>query len=484
MRSEQLATPPPDAHLEPVRLEDVAAEAPEDERVTAMLAHSIDVSVFAPAVEAQDPPDAADTLETLDVDDAADVVFRMTDEAAARDLAEMHEPLAVMLLEDLADEHGPAEPARYLGLMEPDDAVDLLQAMPGDLRERILAVFPGPKAVQLEQLSAYDPETAGGLMTLDFAAVPTTATKIQAVDILRSDLSWEFNHVYCVDDQQRLEGVVSLRQLLICRADQPLRELMRTPVDVVHPDLDREEIAAAFERYEYTTLPVVDLAHRLLGVVTVDDVLEVIREEATEDAYRMVGAGKGEAVYTGIRAKLMGRFPWLLVNLFTSFLAAFVVLQFNELIEQIVVLAVLMPVIANQAGNAGQQSLAVTLRGLVLGEIRSGRVWPLIWRELALGLVTGALVGVIVGAGVALMAALGLVPNISWRLGIVVALAMTGSLGVGCLVGTAMPVVMERLKRDPATASTIFLTMATDTVSFLTFLGLASVFRTAIVGGP
>ncbi len=454
-------------------LEDVTANSPDDDRIAEMMDNTIDVAAFAPAMAALEPADAADALEELDVDDAADVVYEMEDEVAAHDLAEMQLPLAVTILEDLACDHGPLEPARYIDLMDPDDAVDLLQAMSDEMAFGILNALPGEKAAILERLLVYDPETAGGMMTTEFVSVSNLLTRKEAIDRIREQSVWAFNIVYCVDSSEQLVGVVSFRRLLISEDDVTVDSIMTKSTEVIRPDLDREEIAEKFQRYDYTVMPVVDQADRLLGVITIDDVIDIIHEEQTEDAYRMVGAGKSEAIYSSVWDKFKGRFPWLIVNLFTSCIAAIVVLQFDDLIARIAVLAVLMPVIANQAGNAGQQSLAVTLRGIVLGEIRTTHVWPLVWRELGLGLLTGLIVGVSAGIFITILGATGIYPEINWHLGTVVMIAMTGSLAAGCLVGTAMPLLMERLNRDPATASTIFLTMVTDSVSFLTFLGLA-----------
>jgi magnesium transporter len=269
---------------------------------------------------------------------------------------------------------------------------------------------------------------------------------------------------------------VSPKSLLVSSANDSIEELIDDELDYLRPETDREEIAAAFERYDYTEMPVVDRAGRLIGIVTVDDVLDIIRAEHTEDAYKMVGAGVGEAVYSSIGQKFRGRFPWLVVNVFTSMVAAFVVFQFDYLIAELAILAVMMPVIANQAGNAGQQSLAVTLRGLVLGEVRGKRAWPLVRREVTVGVINGFIVGSAIGLCVCLMALTG-VRNVQWTLGIVIALAMTVSVAAGCLAGSAMPLLLDRFEYDPATGSTIFLTMVTDSVSFLTFLGLASILQ-------
>ena len=210
-------------------------------------------------------------------------------------------------------------------------------------------------------------------------------------------------------------------------------------------------------------------------MVEVDDVIEIIRAVTAEDAQLMVGAGAEEAVYSSAYDKLRGRLPWLIVNLVTSSLAAFVVLQFDDLIAEIAILAVLMPVIANQSGNAGQQSLAVTLRGIVLDQIRPRESFRLIVREGLVGLVNGLVAGFFVGLAVT---TIGMISGrLEWQLGVVSAIAMTFALTIGTISGATLPLLMKRLGADPATASTIFLTMITDSMSFLVFLGLATMLQ-------
>lgn len=455
------------------RLADVTALSPQDVQAANMVAHTIDAEALANVIELQEAPDAADTLEALDEEQAADVLEKMEDEAAAEALAEMQKPLAAGVITDLVDED-PTYAGRLLELMSPDDAADLLQALPEEPRGVVLAsMAPEPRRT-LAHLAKYDRESAGGLMTTEFLALKADMTVQQAIEYIRAhDLPEDTQTAMIVDAKGHLLGVMGLQRLLLARPAQHLSELMDAEVDFVRPDMDREAVAAVFDRYDYALLPVVDHDRRLLGVITFDDVIDIIREEQTEDTQKMVGAGAVEAVYSTLGTKVRSRFPWLLVNLLTSSLAAIVVLRFEHLIDELAVLAVLMPVIANQAGNAGQQSLAVTLRGIVLDEIRPGRIAHLLLREAAVGLFNGLVAGMLVGIGLSLIGGF-FTEGASWRLGVVAGMAMTGALTVGCFVGSAMPIAMRRLGFDPATGSTIFLTMTTDTVSFFTFLGLAS----------
>jgi len=476
-----MATEPED--LQRTVIEDPTVESPEDLRVAELLARDddvIDVPALAEAVEAQEPADAADTLESLEDEQRGDVLGEMDEEAAAEALSYMQKPLAVGVLEDLIEEDI-AFAGHLLGLMAPDDATDLLQALDDDRRTRLLAAVAAEPAVKLRELMTYDEESAGGMMTTDYLALRDDMTVHQATEAIRAtDVADDATHAFILDRRGRLLGVIALRRLLIARPHERLTAIMEREVDAIPPELDREDVAHEFERYDYSVLPVVDRDNRLLGMVTVDDVIDIIRAEHTEDAQRMVGAGAEEGVYSSVKEKLRGRLPWLLVNLVTSAMAAMVVLSFESLIAELAILAVLMPVIANQSGNAGQQSLAVTLRGLVLDQVQTGRVRTILRRETTVGLINGMIGGTVVGT---LLSVIGtMTDGPGWRLGVVAGLSMSIALAMGCLVGSSLPIIMRRLGFDPATASTIFLTMVTDSASFFIFLGLAKIFAAALLG--
>ncbi len=446
--------------------------SPEDQRVAELLEHSLDVSILASAVEAQQPADAADTLEALDEAEAADILEQMEVENAADALSRMVAPLAVSVLEDLAAEDADYA-AKLLAEMPADDAADLLQFASDGVMDAILSALPARDRGILEKLITFDAESAGGLMNPAVLEVRESLTVREAVAVIRdSDPDAETQNVYVIDESSRLAGILDYRRLVVSQASDLIGDICDRHVEAIPPELDREEVALEFEKYEYTELPVVDRHRNLLGVITVDDVLESIRAEGTEDAQKMVGAGGEEMVFSSIPDKLRSRIPWLVVNLVTSFVAAIVVLNFESLISEIAVLAVLMPVIANQSGNAGQQSLAVTLRGIVLDQVRTRVATALMVRESLVGAINGLLAGTLVAI------VLGMVSLVNgsevWRIGLVIAISMTFSLTIGTFTGTALPLVMRRFGVDPATASTIFLTMVTDSLSFFIFLGIAS----------
>jgi len=425
--------------------------------------------LMAPRVEELEAPEAAEVLETLEPEESAQVVKRMEEELAAEALAYMDPSLAVTVLMDLE----PLEAAGLVALMEPDDAADILQAMPKPMVEQLLSKLHPRQAAALGKLVLYDPESAGGIMTTGIIVVPETMTIGKAIEFIqRHEISPSQHDVYCVDDQKRLVGAIGLRELLLHPDKAAVGAWMERDLDAVLPTVDREAVARLFEKYDYLTVPVVDEQRRVLGMITVDDVIDIIAAEHTEDAYKQVGAGAHEAVYSPVHQKFKGRFPWLLVNLLTSQIAASVLFLYKDLIELVPVVVTVFPVIANQAGNAGQQSLAVTLRGLVRGEIRSDRVWPLIAREIMLGVVAGVSVGLVLWLSMWLIGAdmLGIHREFTWRIGLVAGVAMAAALCVGCLVGTLIPLLLDRTGFDPATGSSIFLTMMTDGCAYLTFL--------------
>ncbi len=461
----------------PHEVHDVEAVA---ERVETMVEADAPVADIALVVEQQEAPDAADIIERLDPLEQGKLVHEMDDRAAAEALAHMDPALAATVVRDLEA----AEAATLIEMMADDDAADLLQSLPESIRATVLHGVAPRRAAALGKLALYPPDTAGGIMTTDIRVVRASLSIGRAIErVKRLSLNEDQLELYCVDESQRFQGIISLRDLLIVDDDEIVADHMNRDIERLHPQDDQEEVARLFQRYDYLALPVVDAHERVLGMITVDDVIDIIAEESTEDALKQVGAGAREAVYSTLGAKLRGRTPWLVVNLLTATAAAAVLLAFHDMIEMIPIAAVIFPVIANQAGNAGNQSLAVTLRGLVLGQIHAQRVRPLIVKEAAFGLVTGVLVGVIFAAATGILGMIGhasgieLLAEFTWPLAIVTGLAMAGALLAGCLIGTLIPLFMERQGIDPATSSTIFLTMLTDMLSFAAFLGLVFVLR-------
>lgn len=452
----------------------VQVDVGADEQVEALLEADAAPADLAPMIEEQEAPDAADTLERLEPETSAAVLTAMDNESAAEALAHMVPELAATVLVDLPRDEG----AALLGRLETDDAADLVQALPRELAADLLSRLDPRRAGQIGKLALYDPETAGGLMTADFVSVRANHTIGEAIERVRRSPRTEIgSELFCVDDQGQLVGTITLRDLLLSDDRALAAAYMDTEIEMVTTDVDREDVARLFERYDLTMLGVVDQDRRLLGMVTIDDVIDIITMEHTEDALKQVGAGRGEAVYSSIGTKMRGRMPWMLINLITAQAAAAVLLLYHDLIALIPISAVIFPVIANQAGNTGQQSLAVTLRGMVLGEVYRDRIRTLLAREMLFGVLAGVVVGFVFSTGIAAMGAAGWISEMNWRIGVVAGLAMIAALHVGCLVGTSVPLIMQKLGQDPATASSIFLTCMTDSLSYLIFLTLLLVLQ-------
>lgn len=361
----------------------------------------------------------------------------------------------------------PEQAAGIVDELRPDDAVDLIAELPLDTASGILSSVA--HRADLERLLRYDESTAGGLMTTELVAVREDVPAAAAIEEIRrqGEEAESLYQVYCVDEDRRLIGLLSLQRLVLAPPERPVREIMEPALAVATPNLDQEEVARLMARYNVAAVPVVDARGVLLGRVTFDDVIDVVEQESTEDLLRFGGVSGTEHLGGGWWEAARLRLPWLFVNTITALFAASVVWAFRDAIDALVLLAVYMPIVAGQGGNAGTQALAVTVRRLALGQIPRGHEWPVVGKELRVGAFNGLAVGTAVGLVAAFV---GGTP----QLGIVVTLAMWANLLVAGLVGSVVPLVLQRLGADPAVASSIFVTPVTDACGFLFLLGLAS----------
>ena len=412
--------------------------------------------------------------------DIAEVLSNLSDEKAAELLHHLYlrraaaEPLGEMEPEDSADlitELDRDEATKILSRMDPDDAVDLLEELPEDLQQDILSHLNRKQSQILTKLLSYPPDTAGGLMSPEVVALPLTMSAQEAIDYLRrkTEEVETIYYAYVVDDAGKLEGVISLRDLVLARPETQLSALMRRDAISVPVNADAEDVARLFDKYNYYALPVVDSDHKLLGIITIDDVIDVIRDETTEDIYRSHGVPLEERVDTPWYVSVRGRLPWLYFNLLTAFLAASVVGAFESTIAKYAVLAFFMPIIAGQGGNAGMQTVTIVTRGIALGEVPKGEGWRLLSKELWLGLLDGVAMGLVVGA-------VGMLWKHTITLGLVVFLAMTFNMITAGIVGTVIPLSLRAFRLDPALGGSIFLTTFTDTLGFAFLFLLARAF--------
>ena len=416
-------------------------------------------------VDVSHPADAADHIEGLDIPDQVKFVKQLPVKDAANSIAEMELRDQAALMESL--NQGLA--VRIVESMSPDDAADLLESLDEEHRRALLKRMAAEDRAGLKALLTFDPDTAGGVMNTQVLILPETLTADQAVTTIRDQVEDKEipYYAYLVDPEQRLTGVVSLRDLLVAKRGVVLKDLVKAQsLITVKYDEDKEEVARLIGHYNLLALPVVDFGYRILGVVTVDDVIDIIHEEASEDMQAMVGAGADETTDSPVFYSIKKRLPWLVVNMLNSALAAYVVHLFEGTIAQMAVLAVLMPIVANQAGNTGQQALAVMIRQLAMEKFDRKRSWLAVFRELRIGLLTGVLIAGAVTGAIYLL-------GHNTLLAACVGLALGIDMLVGAVAGASIPLILREIGRDPAQASSIFLTAITDTGGFFALLGLA-----------
>jgi magnesium transporter len=422
-----------------------------------------ELNLFVRRARDFEPADLADVLTELDERERVAVVEALPPEVSSQALVEMPEEAHAEATLAALD---PERAAEIVEELEDDDAADILGELDHEKQERILSEVED--RADVDRLLRYDEETAGGRMTSHVVTVRDTATAAEALEEIRRQAEEvdDFSEVFVVDSDRRLLGVLPLKDLVISRPERQVREIM-APADIsVPPDLDQEEVARLMARYHLSTVPVVDGAGRLLGRVTVDDVIDVVEAETTEDLLQFGGVSADEELAARWTTAVRSRLPWLVVNLLTAFLAGGVVYFFQDTIRRAVVLAVWMPIIAGMGGNAGTQALAVTVRRLALGLIPRDLFIRVVGKEVLVGIANGLAIGLVVGMVAGLLGE-------GVRLGLVVFLAMTGNLLVAGFAGAFIPVVLERLGVDPAIASSIFVTTFTDVCGFLLLLGLA-----------
>lgn len=418
------------------------------------------------------PADVAQVLHALnDLDRHAvfTALARDDRQLAAASLSEMELSEGVALLRAIE----PQGIALVLQELPSDDATLLVAEFPAELQERLLDLMKVEASTDVQELLSFSEGTAGRIMTPDVFALSEDLTVGEAISAIQNasrDVELVF-YLYVVDARNHLVGVSSLRQLLLVPPTTPLKKIMNTDVISVRTDTDQSEVASVVARYNLIGVPVVDEENKLLGVVTVDDVLDVIREEATEDIYALAGVRSEESVVGSPLRSVRLRLPWLLVNLATAMLAASVVHAFQATIEKVVVLASLQSIIAGMGGNAATQALAVMVRGLALGEVTWENSRRVVLKEILVGLTNGLVNGLVAGVVVWLWFGFGLKMFI---IGGIVTLSLMINLVIAGIAGTVIPLVLKRFNADPALASTVFVTTCTDVGGFLSFLGLAT----------
>ena len=399
--------------------------------------------------------------------------------AAFNVLVEKNGKLAMETVSELGPEKGAEllalrsaeEIARLAQEIPSDDAAALIDHLPEELSAAVLDLIRPKPGGGVTELLEYQEKTAGRLMNPNVFALAEDLTAGESITALQNarDVEMVF-YLYVVDERRHLVGVVSLRRLLLVPPDTPLKRIMTTEVISARSDTDQEEVARQVASYNLLAIPVVDAENKLAGVVTVDDVIDVIKDEATEDVFRLAGVSADDGVLSPPGVSLRRRLPWLLVNLATAFLAASVVGLFSGTVKEVVALATFMPVVAGMGVNAATQTLAVIVRGLALGELTWTNARQALFKEALVGIGNGLANGLVGAIGVWVFT------RGDWALGLILMAAMIINMFVAATAGTLIPLGLRALKIDPALASSVFITTFTDVFGFLSFLGLGRIF--------
>ena len=427
-------------------------------------------------LQKQHPADLAAVygeLQERDRKAAFAVVVERSPKLAMESAAELGPEMAAQLLADRPAE----EIAKLIQEIPSDDAAALVDYLPEELSTAVLELMRPKESGQVGNLLEFPEKTAGRIMNPNVFALTEDLTVGEGISQLQSsrDVEMVF-YLYIVDARRHLVGVTSLRRLLLVSPETPLKRIMTPDVISVRVDTDQEEAARLVASYNLLAIPVVDEENKLVGVITVDDVIDVIKDEATEDIYRLAGVTSDERVSTPPGESLSKRLPWLAVNLVTAFIAASVVSLFEHTIDQVVALAVFMPIVAGMGGNAGTQTLTVIVRGIALGELNWGNTRKALVKEALVGLGNGLVLGTVGALVVWLMKG-------NPVLGGVLGLAMVINMFIAATAGTLIPLGLRAMKVDPALASSVFITTFTDVAGFASFLGLATVFLKYLVTG-
>ena len=410
------------------------------------------------------PADIADLIELAPGDERGDLIEALAGIVDADVYAELND----WVREDVIEEMEPQQVADLAAQLDTDDAVAMIEDLEQDDQLAVLRAMEPDDRAAVEEALTFGEETAGRLMQRDLIAVPEHWKVGQVIDYLRSsdELATDFWEVFVVSPNHHPVGTCKLSTILRSPRSTQVSDIMMRKQTLFPVDMDQEEVALKFQKYALISAAVVDPSGRLVGMITVDDIVHIIQEEAGEDALLLSGAGEGD-IYEPVADTYRARVRWLAANLLTALVASLVISRFEESIERMAVLAALMPIVAGVGGNAGTQTLAVTVRAIATNQLTGSNHWRTVWREIRVAVMNGLTIAVLIGIGVTLV--LG-----SSALGAVIAAAMLTNIVIAGLAGVLVPLGLERAGADPAVASSVFVTMITDSMGFLVFLGLAS----------
>lgn len=421
---------------------------------------------FQKLIDELQPYDIAKLFMELPVKHWNKFLLMMEPKQLAELVQEMDQPVQA----DIVRRLGVKTSSEVMNLMERDDLADFLNELSVDALEELLSAMKREDSQHIQSLMQYPPETAGGLMTNQYVWIRNYYTVQEAVDKLRSfaNMAENLYYLYVLDEQKKLTGVVSYRDLLLADKHEKVNDIMYSRVISVPLDMDQEEVARTIERYDFLSVPVVDGENRLMGIITVDDIIDVVMQEADEDIGKLAATGKTIDFTTGPITSSMRRLPWLLLLLLLGLISGSIISTFETTLQKVVTLAFFMPMIAGMTGNTGTQSLAIVVRGLVSQEPKRAVIFRLISRELTVGIIIGGICGLL---------AFGL--GFLWQgvmLGLVVGSSLFVTLIIGTMAGTVIPLILYKLKVDPAIASGPLITTLNDIFSLFVYFGIASYF--------
>jgi magnesium transporter len=461
--SENIAAAPPEDSSSPVDAEDRLRPEFVDRVLDAVEAG--DDETARKLVEPLHPADVADLIELAARDEREGLVKALAGIVGADVLAEMND----FVREGLLDEMEPQQVADIAGQLETDDAVALIEDLDEDEQQAVLMAMEPDDRAAVEEALGYPEESAGRLMQRDICAVPEHWKVGQIIDYLRStkELPTDFWEVFVVNAAHHPVGTCKLSTILRTERNTPVTQIMIRDQTLISVDMDQEDVALRFQKYALVSAAVVDGEGRLVGMITVDDVVHIIQEEAGEDVLLLSGVGDEGDINEPVTESYRSRVRWLVANLLTALVGASIIRYFEGAIERLAVLAVLMPIVAGVGGNAGTQTLAVTVRAIATNQLTGSNRWRAVGREIRVAILNGLTVAILIGAGVTVV--LG-----SKALGALIACAMLINIIVAGFAGVLVPLSLERAGADPAVASSVFVTMVTDSMGFLAVLGLAT----------
>lgn len=411
--------------------------------------------------------DIAKTLSDYEDSQIFKLCTALTDEKLGMILEQADEKSQIRIIEFLTNE----KILKVFSFMQKDDIVDILGMLSTGKRKELINLMKKGDRTVIEHLLGYKEDCAGGIMTTEYISISNKLNVEGALSKIKeiSPKTELLDTIFVMDDKKKLVGTVDLRDILILDGSKSVDEITNKNFVYVEPETDQEEVALIVNKYDLTVIPVVNKNMAMLGIITIDDIMDVIIEEQTEDVLKMGGVDKEETIDSTLGQSLKMRFPWLFINLITAFLASLTVKSFEGTIAQVVALSAVMSIVTGMGGNAGTQTVSIIIRNIAMGNVKLKDAGKLVWKEIFLGIIDGAGVGLITGLVVFLVYS-------NLYLGLIIFLAMIGNMVVAGISGLIIPLVLDRLHIDPALSSSIFLTTATDILGFFIFLSLANIF--------